>query len=188
MKLSFRPYIRYKFLNSLFTGMVGGSVFSIYGSLSPSTFSIGGIILALGLMAMAYAYRYLMNLRSFFIFSLGAEIIMLLMVGYFLLFPHHILTALIIYGCYQLSYMLGGYLIRAETYFARKSRLMGWIDVRKQQGYLAGLLFSLGFYKTLEYNGVSAAQMQVYWLHLPLFLLEILIIFYLLKGFKRHDL
>lgn len=184
MKLHFHPYLRYKFLNSLFTGMVGGSVFTIYGSLSPSTFSIGGIILALGLMGMAYVYHYLMHLNRFFILSLAAEIIMLAMIGYFLVFPTYQLTALIVYGAYQLSFMFGGYLVRAETHFARKARVMGWIDIAKQQGYLAGLLFSYGFYKVLEYYGSIDAKVQVYELHIVLFPLELAIIMLLLGAFR----
>ncbi|MDD5119364.1 MAG: hypothetical protein PHP90_12310 [Sulfuricurvum sp.] len=184
MKLLFRPYIRYKFLNSLFTGMVGGSVFTIYGSLSPSTFSAGGIFLALGLMGMAYVYHYLMRLKRFFILSLAAEIIMLGMIGYFLVFPKYQITALIVYGAYQLSFVFGGYLVRAETHFARKARIMGWIDIAKQQGYLAGLLLSYGFYKLLEHYGLSDAKVQVYGLHILLFPLEIAIIMLLFGAFR----
>jgi hypothetical protein len=186
MKLYFHPYIRYKFLNSLFTGMVGGSVFTIYGSLSPSTFSIGGIFLALGLMGMAYVYHHLMRLNRFFILSLAAEIIMLGMIGYFLIFPKYQLTALIVYGSYQLSFVFGGYLVRAETHFARKARIMGWIDIAKQQGYLAGLLLSYGFYKALEHFDITKASEQVYDLHFILILLESWIIVNLFFAFRKN--
>lgn len=186
MKILFRPYIRYKFFNSLFTGVVGGSVFTIYGSLSPATFSIGGILLALGLLSMAYLYHRLMNLKAFLLFSLSAELIMLMMISYFILFSNQLLTALIIYGAYQLSYVFGGYLVRAETHFARHARIMGWIDVAKQQGYLAGLALSYGFYILLEHYGISNAITQVYYLHFPLFFLEIIVILFLLKGFKKQ--
>lgn len=186
MKLLFHPYLRYKFFNSLFTGAVGGSVFTVYGSLTPSTFSIGGIILALGLMGMAYFYHYFMKIEHFFRFSLAAELVMLLMLVYFLVFPSYILTALIVYGAYQLSFMFGGYLVRAETHFAKHARIMGWIDVVKQQGYLAGLLLSYGFYKALEFYGITQALTQVYWLHLFLLPLEIVIIVLLRRGFKSQ--
>jgi len=186
MKIFFHPYLRYKFFNSLFTGAVGGSVFTVYGSLTPSTFSIGGILLALGLMGMAYFYHYFMKIEHFFRFSLAAELIMLLMLVYFLAFPSHILTALIVYGAYQLSFMFGGYLVRAETHFARHARIMGWIDVVKQQGYLAGLLLSYIFYKLVEYYGINDAHTQVYYLHFPLFLIEILVIVLLVRGFKKQ--
>jgi len=185
MKIFFHPYLRYKFFNSLFTGAVGGSVFTVYGSLTPSTFSIGGILLALGLMGMAYFYHYFMKIEHFFRFSLVAELIMLLTIVYFLAFPSHILTALIVYGAYQLSFMFGGYLVRAETHFARHARIMGWIDVVKQQGYLTGLTLSYLFYKLMDHYGISDAHTQVYYLHLPLFFIEIMIIVLLLRGFKR---
>lgn len=185
MKLLFRPYIRYKFLNSVFTGAVGGSVFTVYGALNPSTFSVGGIVLALGLMGMAYAYHRLMTLNHFFRFSLLAEVVMFIIIGYFLLFSSQILTALIVYGGYQLSFMLGGYLVRAETHFARHARIMGWIDISKQQGYLTGLLLSYAFYKALEFYGVTEAITQVYWLHLFLLPLELVIIILLIQAFKK---
>jgi putative membrane protein len=185
MKIYFHPYLHYKFTNSLFTGLLGGTVFTIYGSLSPSTFSLGGIILALGLMGLAYGYHRLMKLEYFRNFSLTAEIIMLFMIGFFILFPTYQMTALIVYSAYQLSFMLGGYLVRAETHFARHARIMGWIDVTKQQGYLAGLLLSYGFYKALEFYGVMEAIAQVYWLHLFLLPLELVIILLLIRAFKK---
>jgi hypothetical protein len=187
MHLLFRPYIRYKFVNSLFTGVAGGSIFAVYGSLSPSTFSLGGIILAFGLMAMAYAYRYFMTIKAFFLFSLLAEIVMLLMIVYFLLFTTQILTALMVYAAYQLSFMFGGYLARAETYFAQKPKIMGWIDVAKQQGYLAGLALSYLFYKGCEHYAVTEAKTQVYTLHFPLLAIEIVVIVLLVAGFKNND-
>lgn len=186
MKILFHPYLRYKFLNSLFTGLLGGAVFTIYGDLSPSTFSLGGIILALGLMGLAYMYHRLMKLAYFRNFSLAAEFIMLFMIGFFILFPDHQTTALVVYSAYQLSFILGGYLIRAETHFARHARIMGWIDIVKQQGYLTGLLASYAFYKLIEYYGITNAHRQVYWLHFPLFFLEILVIVFLMRGFKKQ--
>ena len=185
MKLIFHPYLHYKFINSLFTGLIGGTVFTIYGALSPSTFSLGGIILAFGLMGLAYSYHRLMKLEYFRNFSLAVEIIMLLMVGFFILFPTYQTTALIVYGAYQLSFMLGGYLVRAETHFAKHARIMGWIDIVKQQGYLAGLTLSYVFYKLLEFYEISDAHLQVYYLHFPLFVIEVIILFFLLKAFKK---
>jgi len=186
MRIIFHPYLRYKFLNSLFTGLLGGAVFTIYGSLSPSTFSLGGILLALGLMALAYGYHRLMTLEYFRNFSLTAELVMLFMIGFFILFPTYGLTALVVYSAYQLSFMFGGYLVRAETHFARHARIMGWIDIVKQQGYLAGLLLSYGFYKLIEHYGITDAHAQVYYLHFPLFILEAMVIIFLMRGFKKR--
>lgn len=186
MKLLFRPYLHYKFYNALFSGIVGGSIFTIYSSLPPSTFSIGGIILALGMMGMATLYHRLMTLDYFFRFTLFTELIMLLMVGYFLLFFTNVTTALIVYASYQLSFIMGGYLARAETHFAKKSHIMGWMDMAKQQGYLAGLTLSYGFYKFLEYYKMNDAHIQVYYLHFLLFILELVVLVSLVKGFKKQ--
>lgn len=185
MNLLFRPYLRYKFLNALFTGIVGGSIFTIYASLSPSIFSIGGILLALGMMGMAYLYHRLMRMEYFFRFSLVSELIMLGMVAYFLLFSSQPLTALVIYGAYQLSFILGGYLARAETHFAQKARIMGWIDIAKQQGHMSGLALSYGFYTLLGHFKITDAAAQVYLLHWLLFPLEGLIVVLLIRSFSR---
>lgn len=186
MHLSFRPYLRYKFFNALFTGMVGGSVFTIYATLSPSTFSIGGIVLSLGMMGLAYVYHSLMTLRYFYFFTLATEVMMLLMIGYYLLFSTHILSALVIYSAYQLSFIFGGYLVRAETHFASRVRIMGWIDIAKQQGSLSGLALSYGFYRVLDYYGITQARVQVYDLHYLLLGLEVVIIVCLIRSFGRR--
>jgi len=95
---------------------------------------------------------------------------------------------LIIYAAYQLSFMFGGYLARAETYFARKVSIMGWIDVAKQQGYLAGLTLSYFFYKGCEHYAMTDAKTQVYALHFPLLVIEVLVIVLLVRGFRNNDL
>lgn len=185
MKILFRRYLRFKFANSLFTGLVGGSVFTIYGSLSPSVFSLGGIALALGLMAMALVYRRLMTVGRFRAVSLAAEGVMLALIVYYLALTASPMTGFVVYAGYQLSFMAGGYLVRAETHFARSVRLMGWIDVAKQQGYLAGLALSYLFYRSLESAGITAAAAQVYRLHWLLLGLEILVILLLWTAFGR---
>ena len=86
---------------------------------------------------------------------------------------------------YQLSFIFGGYLVRAETHFARKARIMGWIDIAKQQGYLGGLLLSYFFYKLLEFYNIVSASVQVYWLHAVLFPLEGLVLFFLIRAFAK---
>ena len=62
---------------------------------------------------------------------------------------------------------------------------MGWIDVAKQQGSLAGLALSYGFYKLIEHYGITNATEQVYDLHFVLFALEGMIIIALLRAFRR---
>lgn len=187
MKLLYRSYIRYKFLNALFSGIVGGSIFTIYASLPPATFSIGGLVLAFGMMGIAMLYHKLMRMEFFYLFTLTSEIIMFSMVGYFLLFSNEPLTALVIYAAYQLSFVLGGYLARAETHFAKKARIMGWLDIAKQQGYITGLAFSYLFYKTLEYKGILEGTTQVYALHWILLLIEAAIIVALWRSFGSEN-
>lgn len=186
MKLLYRSYLRYKFLNALFSGIVGGSVFTVYASLPPITFSVGGIVLAFGMMGVALFYHRLMKLSYFYAFTLVTEIIMLMMVAYYLLFSTQHLTALIVYAAYQLSFILGGYLARAETYFARRSRIMGWFDIAKQQGYIAGLAFSYLFYTVLEHQGILQNTVQVYQLHWVLLLIQSAIIVALIRSFTRE--
>ncbi|MGD9969991.1 MAG: hypothetical protein AB7S65_06005 [Sulfuricurvum sp.] len=187
MRLFFRPYLRYKFFNAVFSGVVGGSVFTIYASLPPSTFSVGGIVLAFGMMGIATLYHRWMRIDYFYRFTLLTEIIMLAMVLYFLLFPTHAVTALIVYAAYQLSFVLGGYLARAETRFARKARIMGWLDVAKQQGYVGGLALSYLFYKAIERYGITENRAQVYQLHWILLIVECSVIVTLVRSFQRRE-
>ncbi len=66
----FRPYVWYKLLNSLFFGLSTGSVFILYAPLKPSIYSLGGIVLALGLLVVAKWYERMMNRRVFFAIAL----------------------------------------------------------------------------------------------------------------------
>lgn len=66
MKLNLRAYICYKFLNSLFFGVSVGSIFVLYTPLKPSIYSLGGIVLVLGMLFVVKYYDVLMNLRAFF--------------------------------------------------------------------------------------------------------------------------
>jgi hypothetical protein len=184
--IKIRDFLQYKFLNSVFTGLAMGSVFTIYGSLSPSIFSIGGILLAIGLLFIAKIYSKILNVKAFFQISLGIEIVMLFMVGYFLISPYSYTTALLVYISYQISFMFGSYLVRAETIFLNRLQILSFLDVTKQKGYLVGLAVSYLFYKILEYFGTTDNQMQVYYLHFGLFVLEIDVIYFLWKAFKNR--
>jgi hypothetical protein len=184
--IKIRDFLQYKFLNSVFTGLSMGSVFTIYGSLEPSIFSIGGIFLAIGLLIVAKYYTKILNINSFYRISLGVEVVIFLMVGYFLLNPYNYTTALLVYVGYQISFMFGSYLVRAETIFLNRLQILSFLDVTKQKGYLVGLAVSYLFYKILEYFGTTDNQMQVYYLHFGLFVLEIDVIYFLWKAFKNR--
>lgn len=185
--IKIRDFLQYKFLNSVFTGLAMGSVFTIYGALSPSIFSIGGIFLAIGLLIVAKYYTKILNRNSFYHISLGVEVVMLLMVGYFLLSPYNYTTALLVYIGYQISFMFGSYLVRAETVFFNRVKILSFLDVAKQKGYLVGLAVSYIFYEILKYYGISDNQTQVYYLHFGLIFLEIAIIYFLWKAFWNKN-
>lgn len=165
-----KSYIRYKFLNSLFAGLSIGSVFSIYSPLQPSVFSIGGILLALGMLIVAKFYEKLMNVRLFFLISLFVEVVMLFVITAFLLKPFSYSTALFIYSGYQITFVFGSYLVRTETIILKKKKLLSILDVYKQSGYL--------------FN-ITQNQQQVYYLHYLLIVLESLVIYFLVKAFRR---
>ncbi len=184
--IKIRDFLQYKFLNSVFTGLAMGSVFTIYGSLSPSIFSIGGIFLAIGLLIVAKYYTKILNINSFYLISLGVEVVMFLMVGYFLFNPYNYTTALLVYIGYQISFMFGSYLVRAETVFFNRVQILSFLDVAKQKGYLAGLAVSYIFYEILKYYEIFDNQTQVYYLHFGLIFLEFFVIYFLWRAFKNR--
>ncbi|WP_187647151.1 hypothetical protein [Nitrosophilus labii] len=184
MRLIPKIYVRYKLFNSLFTGLSVGSIFVIYEPLEPSLFSLGGILLAVGMLIIAKFYEVLLNIKKYYLIALFVEIIMLSLVTVFLIEPYDYMTALIVYAGYQLTFMFGAYLVRAETLIVRKKTLLTLVDVSKQYGYLAGMGISYIFYKFLEYLTITDKKEQVYYLHFLLFIIEIIIIFLFIKSFK----
>ena len=186
LKINHRAFISYKFFNSLFTGISVGSIFIIYTPLSPSVYSLGGIVLAALMLVVAMFYAKILNNHYFFRISLFVELVLLAMVVYFLLFSYSYQTALMIYIGYQLSFVFGSYLVRAETLALKKDKILTFVDVAKQAGYLIGLAISFLFYKVLEYRfGIIDNQFQVYNLHYLLVVVEVLIIYLLAKSFSK---
>ena len=186
LKINHRAFISYKFFNSLFTGISVGSIFIIYTPLAPSVYSLGGIVLATLMLIVATFYAKILNNHYFFRISLFVEIILLVMVVYFLLFSYSYQTALMIYIGYQLSFVFGSYLVRAETLALKKDKILTFVDVAKQAGYLIVLAISLLFYKVLEYLfDIIDNQLQVYNLHYLLVVVEVLIIYLLVKSFSK---
>lgn len=186
MKIINREFIKYKFFNSLFLGISVGSIFTIYTPLEPSIYSLGGVILALAMLFIAKLYSKILNIYYFFRISLFVEIVPLLLVVYFLLFSYSYMTALFVYIGYQITFTFGSYLVRAETVLLSRSKLLTFLDVTKQKGYLAGMAISFIFYKLLEnYFGITNNQEQVYGIHYILLAIEVITIVYLLKSFKR---
>ncbi|MDD2356869.1 MAG: hypothetical protein PHX13_03040 [Thiovulaceae bacterium] len=186
MKIIFREFLKYKFLNSLFMGLSIGGIFIIYTPLSPSVYSAGGIILAFSMLTIAKLYYKILHIEYFYRISLFVELILLFAMGYFLLFGQNYTTALVYYISYQATFTFGSYLVRAETLFLKKANLLTLVDVIKQKGYLAGMLLSYLFYKLLEKAlHTSDKNLQVYDMNLLLFFVELAIIIYLLRSFQR---
>lgn len=187
MNLKKDRFLIYKLLNSTFTGLSIGILFTIYQPLKdPSIYSIGGMLLAIGMLIIAKFYEKLLNIISFFNISLFVEIIILLTLFTFLILQYSLSAAILIYCGYQLTFIFGGYLVRAETLVANDKDFLGKIDVNKQIGYLIGLGGSYCFYKVLEYGfDISEAKHQIRILHYFLITLQILIILSLKTSFNR---
>jgi hypothetical protein len=180
-----RRYFWYKFFNSLFTGLSIGSIFTIYAPLKPSIYSVGGILLAVGMLIVAKFYEKLMTLRIFFFISLFVEIVILVLVSYFLINPYTYSTALFVYAGYQITFVFGSYLVRTETLFLRRKKFLSFVDMYKQAGYIGGLVFSFVFYRVLEnFFKITTNQEKVYDIHFILLFTEILIIILLLRSFR----
>ncbi|MGE4294703.1 MAG: hypothetical protein AB7E49_03260 [Campylobacterales bacterium] len=184
--LSPRPYLAFKFFNSLFAGAAMGAVFAIYALIDPAVFSAGGLLLAAGMLVVARLYSRLMNLPAFFAVTIGVEAVMLIVVALYLWQPLSPAIALSVYGGYQVMFLFGNYLIRAETLFLKRVALLSWLDVRKQTGYLLGLAASWLAYQWLEKGFfITDKSQQVWWLHWGLLATQIAVIVYAIRAFKR---
>ncbi len=180
-------YTWYKFFNSFFLGLSVGSIFTIYAPLDPSIYSIGGIVLAFGMIVVAKFYEKILNIEYFFKISLLVELVILAVVVFFLLKPYDYMTALLVYSGYQITFMFGSYLLRAETLLLKDDKLLSKVDIAKQLGNLAGMLVSFIFYKILEYLfGINDNKIKVYDIHFLLLFTEFVIIFLIFKSFRKE--
>ena len=187
MKLNNKAFLVYKLFNSSFTGLSIGILITIYQPLDLSIHSIGGMVLAGGMLVIAKFYNKLLNIKSFFQISLLVETVMLLTIITFMILQYSLTSALLIYMGYQLTFIFGGYLVRAETLVAHDKDLLSKIDVNKQIGYLVGLAASFLFYKALEYGfEITDSKIQIGILHYFLISLQALIILLLIASFTRE--
>ncbi|WP_236593253.1 hypothetical protein [Nitratiruptor sp. YY08-26] len=154
----------------------------IYTPLQPSIFSFGGIVLAVGMLLIAKFYDVLLNIRRYFQIGLFVELVMLGLIIIFLLHPYTYMTALLVYSGYQLTFMFGAYLVRAETLIVKKAVALTKVDISKQVGYLVGMVGSFIFYQIVD----ATKQQQVYMLHYLLLVVEVVIIMLFIKSFERH--
>jgi hypothetical protein len=186
LKIAPKEFIKYKFFNSFFLGLSMGSIFTIYAPLKPSIYSIGGVVLALGMIIVAKYYEKILNINYFFKISLLVEFVILFIVAFYLFRPYGYMTALLVYSGYQLTFIFGSYLVRAETLILKKDRLLSKVDMAKQVGNLAGMLVSFLFYKALEYGfEITVNAQKVYYMHFLLIITEIVIIILIFRSFKR---
>ncbi len=157
LQINHRNYIIYKFFNSLFLGTSIGSVFIIYSPLEPAIYSIGGILLALGLMGVALFYEKILNIGYFYIISLFVEVVILAVLISFLIFSYSYEIALCVYIGYQVTFIFGSYLGRVETLLLKKKRILKAVDISKQAGYMIGLLLS---YVVFLFIGIKASDLN----------------------------
>lgn len=186
MQLVEKNFLIYKLLNSSFTGVSIGILFKIYEPLDPEIYSIGGMGLAVAMIFIAKFYERLLNIQSFYRISLFVEVVMLLTVILFLVLGYSLTSALLIYCGYQLTFIFGGYLVRAETLVTHRKELLSKIDMLKQVGYLVGLGASFVFYKVLDMGlGITVPNDQIIILHYFLILLQSIILFLVISSFKK---
>ena len=178
-------FIRYKFFNSLFLGLSVGAIFTLYAPLEPSIYSLGGVLLALAMLIVARFYNHILNALWFFRISLFVEVVLLFAILYFLYKEYSYQTALLMYIGYQITFVFGSYLIRAETLLLKTDILLTKLDTAKQLGYLLGMGVSYIFYKVVKAYGIESSQAQVYDLHFLLLAVEIAVIILIVKSFKK---
>jgi len=180
MQVEIKPYLIYKLLNSIFLGLSIGVVMSIYAPLKPSVYSLGGICLAIGMMGLAFLYEKILTIKWFTISTILVESIMLVVVFVFLLFEFDYMIALTVYIGYQVTFIFGGYLVRAETLFLDNPKTLKNIDILKQIGTLFGMASSYIFYKIYEQKSNIE---QVYDMHYLLLVVQLLVVYFAIKSF-----
>ena len=188
LKIKEGAFVLYKLFNSLFLGVSIGSIFTIYTPLEPAVFSIGGIALAIGMLVLAKQYHKILNTKYFYRISLLVELVILFLIVGFLIFSYSYQSALWVYIGYQITFVFGSYLLRVETLLLKKDNILTRVDTAKQFGYLIGMGVSYLFYKTFKFSWelwpfIADSQIQVYFLHYILLVIELLVIYFLNKSF-----
>ena len=157
LHLNHKNFIVYKFFNSLFLGTSIGSIFIIYSPLEPAIYSLGEIVLAFGLMAVAYFYEKILNIEFFYKISLFVELVILGVIISFLIFSYSYEIALCVYIGYQITFIFGSYLGRVETLLLKEKSILKAVDISKQAGYMIGLLLS---YIIFLFIGIKATDLN----------------------------
>ena len=72
-----------------------------------------------------------------------------------------------------------------HIYF-KKKKIFSFIDINRQMGSIIGMIFAVGYYFILEnYFHITENQSLVYYIHFILFAVELVIIYFLIKSFKK---
>jgi len=177
-------YIAYKLFNALFTGLALGSVMSIYAPLKPSIYSLGGIVLAIGMIIVARLYEKILTIEWFYRFTLLVEVVLFGVILFFLTTEFSYESALLMYIGYQITFIFSSYLIRAETLFLSETSMLIRIDTVKQIGTLIGMAVAYIFYKFLE---DKTNIEQVYTMHYFLVAIQIIVIFVVYRSFEDRQ-
>jgi len=177
-------YITYKLFNALFAGLALGSVMSIYAPLKPSIYSLGGIVLALGMIIVARMYEKILTIQWFYRFTMLVEVVLFGVILFFLTTEFSYQSALLMYIGYQITFIFSSYLIRAETLFLSETYMLIRIDTVKQIGTLIGMAVAYVFYQFLE---EKTNIEQVYTMHYILASIQAIVIFLVYRSFEdRH--
>ena len=186
IEINNRNYLKYKFFNSLFLGAGIGSYISQYQPIKISEIAILGIIFAFLSLFIAKIYHKIIYKKYFFQISLFVEFVMVFWMLFFLFFPFSYKIALLIYVARSLTFLFGDYLQRSETYLLKKKKIFSFIDVNRQIGIIVGMVFAVIYYYILEeYFQITENQKLVYYIHFILFGVECMIIYFLLKSFRK---
>ena len=186
LKINLRKYINYKFFNSLFLGVGIGSFISQYNPIKISEIAILGILFSVLSILIAKVYTKIMFQQYFYIILLFVEFVMLFWMTFFLLFEFSYKIALLIYISRSVTFLFGDYLGRAETHLVKRKQIFSFIDINRQMGMIIGMIIAVIFYYILEkVYFISDNQSQVYYIHFFLYIIELLIIYLLVKSFRK---
>jgi len=157
---------------------------SIYAPLKPSIYSLGGIVLAIGMIIVARLYEKILTIEWFYRFTLLVEVVLFGVILFFLTTEFSYESALLMYIGYQITFIFSSYLIRAETLFLSETSMLIRIDTVKQIGTLIGMAVAYIFYKFLE---DKTNIEQVYTMHYFLVAIQIIVIFVVYRSFEDRQ-
>ncbi len=186
IEIHHKNYIKYKFFNSLFLGAGIGSYISQYQPIKIAEIAILGILFAVLSILIAKQYHKIIYNKYFFQISLFVELVMVFWMLFFLIFPFSYKIALLIYVARSITFLFGDYLQRSETHLFKKKKIFSFIDINRQMGSIIGMVFAVVYYFILEnYFHITENQSLVYYIHFILFAVELVIIYFLIKSFKK---